>query len=100
MLPDEWTLRWLVLAFHCYEACAAVSNPQLQLNSVFVEKTGYNATLMGSFVTSDPVLNAIIDLSMEHVTITMSDAFVDTTGREDGQVLSLSLLLFLCCDSY
>ena len=47
----------------------------------------YPVTLKGSFVGSDPRLAAIVQLSLEHATVSMSDTYVDTPGREDGQWL-------------
>jgi hypothetical protein len=37
------------------------------------------------FNSSDTTLNAIVKLSSEFIYLGMSDTFVDTPGREDGQ---------------
>ena len=86
VLPDERTARWMVLAVHCYDACATAASQTLTFTYVGFEQTGFQPTQIGSFISSDATLNAIITLSMEHIRVSMSDVYVDTPGREDGQV--------------
>jgi hypothetical protein len=84
--PDERTARWIVMTFHCYGECAAVKNPMLTVADFGVELSGYPCNhTSGDFISSDVELESIVELSMAHVTVSMSDAYVDTPGREDGQ---------------
>ena len=49
-----------------------------------MEATGFPITQSGSFQSSDAGLDAIVPLSRVLARVSMSDALVDTPGREDG----------------
>jgi len=78
-LPDERTARWLSLHIH-------FTRPgRLVLEDVGIVKSQYPVKMYGSFQCGDERLEQIVKLCRIHAEVTMSDAYVDTPGREDGQ---------------
>lgn len=80
-MPDERTARWWTI--HIYFP---------QAGSFLIEKAGfirsqYPADIKGSFHCGNKRVDEIVRLSMEHAIVSMSDTYVDTPGREDGQWL-------------
>jgi hypothetical protein len=80
-LPDERTARWLTL--HVYFVAAGT----LRLDSLGFISSQDPADVRGSFRASDPRIALIVQLTLEHALVSMSDTYVDTPGREDGQWL-------------
>lgn len=56
----------------------------ITLHHVSFRLASYPVTLKGSFQSSDPLLNAIWDISALTQSVNMEDAYVDTTVRERG----------------
>ncbi len=77
--PDERTARWITLHFH-FKADGAVT-----LRDVGIDHNQYAIRPKGSFKTNSPLIEQIVSLCLTHAEITMSDVYVDTPGREDGQ---------------
>lgn len=80
-MPDERTARWWTI--HVYFP---------QTGSFRIEKAGfvssqYPLDVKGSFHCGDTRVDEIVRLSLEHAIVSMSDTYVDTPGREDGQWL-------------
>lgn len=78
-LPDERTARWMTLHIHFREP------GELTLNRVGLIKSQYPVEPVGSFRCGDEHIDRIVTLGLTHAEVTMSDAYVDTPGREDGQ---------------
>ena len=78
-LPDERTARWLSLQFHFQ------TDGEVQLGDVGIVRSQYPVTDSGSFYCGDKRVDQIVELCKIHAKITMSDGYVDTPGREDGQ---------------
>ena len=80
-LVDERTARWWTL--HMYFPKAG----EYHIEDMGFTSSQYPVTVKGSFVTDDPRLQQVVRLSLEHAIVSMSDTYVDTPGREDGQWL-------------
>jgi hypothetical protein len=78
-MPDERTARWLALHVHFR------SNGRLVLKEAGIVKSQYPIKPVGSFSCGDERIDQIVRLCLIHAEVTMSDAYVDTPGREDGQ---------------
>lgn len=78
-LPDERTARWLTLHIHF------ATDGKITIENVGFVKSQYPIRMIGSFACGDPRIDQIVNLCLTHAEITMSDAYVDTPGREDGQ---------------
>lgn len=78
-LPDERTARWLSLRVHFPLAGS------LTLEAVGIVKSQYPIEPAGTFLCGDERVEQIVKLCRIHAEVTMSDAYVDTPGREDGQ---------------
>jgi len=78
-LPDERTARWMALHFHFLEKGRVV------LRNAGMVSSQYPFPLEGSFSCGNPWVDRIVRLGLVHARVTMTDAFVDTPGREDGQ---------------
>lgn len=78
-LPDERTARWLTLHFRFTE------DSTLRVNRVGMVKSQYPIQPLGTFSCGDLRMDQIVNLCKIHAEVTMSDAYVDTPGREDGQ---------------
>ncbi|MCX6623504.1 MAG: hypothetical protein NTY38_21045, partial [Acidobacteria bacterium] len=77
--PDERTARWLTLHFHFAQ------DGEVVLKETGIVRSQYPVTLAGSFSCGDKRVEQIVRLCQIHALITMSDGYVDTPGREDGQ---------------
>lgn len=79
-IAEERTWRWLLLVW---------SSPEksIRLRAVSVMTSQHPAPLKGSFTGGPGEIPTLIQLSLDHARVTMSDTYVDTTGREDGQWL-------------
>ncbi len=78
-MPDERTARWLTLHIH-FE-----NDGEIELRRVGIVKSQYPIKPIGSFDCGDERMNQIVKLCLIHAEVTMTDAYVDTPGREDGQ---------------
>lgn len=78
-LPDERTARWMTLHFHFRDA------GELSIRQVGIIKSQYPVEMYGNFSCGDERMDQIVKLAAIHAEVTMSDAYVDTPGREDGQ---------------
>ncbi|MBN2474621.1 MAG: hypothetical protein JXB62_08430 [Pirellulales bacterium] len=80
-LPDERTARWMTLHVHFS------SDGPLVIEDVGIVKSQYPIRPVGSFACGDQQIDQIVKLCLIHAEVTMTDAYVDTPGREDGQWL-------------
>jgi len=78
-IPEERTWRWLRLIWS--------ADKSIHLRSVSVMTSQHPAPLKGSFSGGPAEVPVLIQLCIDHARVTMSDTYVDTTGREDGQWL-------------
>ncbi len=78
-LPDERTARWLTLHIHFIE------DGKVSIEDVGIVKSQYPIEIVGSFHCGNERIDQIIKLCLIHAEVTMSDSYVDTPGREDGQ---------------
>jgi hypothetical protein len=78
-IPDERTARWMTLHIHFEEAGS------VRIEKVGIVKSQYPVDWIGTFDSGREHLSQIVKLGRIHAEITMSDAYIDTPGREDGQ---------------
>lgn len=78
-LPEERTARWMTLHIHFREA------GELTFSRVGIIQSQYPVEPVGSFKCGNERIDQIVTLGLIHAEVTMSDAYVDTPGREDGQ---------------
>lgn len=78
-LPDERTARWLSVRIYFPE------DATLTLAGMGIIKSQYPIEPSGTFLCGDEKIEQIVKLCRIHSEVTMSDAYVDTPGREDGQ---------------
>jgi hypothetical protein len=78
-LPDERTARWLTLHIHFPQSGSVI------LRGVGIVKSQYPINPIGTFECGNPRIDQIVRLCLDHAEITMSDSYIDTPGREDGQ---------------
>jgi hypothetical protein len=78
-LPDERTARWATVHITFPSAGSVV------IHELGFVKSQYAIEPRGSFRSGDERLDQIVKLCEIHAEVTMSDAYVDTPGREDGQ---------------
>lgn len=78
-LPDERTARWLTVHV-TFPASGSIT-----IHDLGIVKSQYPIEPRGSFRSGDERLDQIVRLALIHAEVTMSDAYVDTPGREDGQ---------------
>ncbi|MBZ2199524.1 alpha-L-rhamnosidase-related protein [Occultella gossypii] len=78
-IPDERVARWLTV--HLVADADAV----VTLHGLGLVKSQYPVVPRGSFACGDERIEQIVKLSLIHAEVTMSDTYVDTPGREDGQ---------------
>jgi hypothetical protein len=78
-LPDERTARWMTVHITFPTTGSVV------IHDLGFVKSQYAIEPRGSFRSGDERLDQIVKLCEIHAEVTMSDAFVDTPGREDGQ---------------
>jgi len=80
-IPDERTARWMTLHIHFVEDAEVV------IDDLGIVKSQYPVDTIGSFSCGNEHIEQIIKLCLIHAEVTMTDAYVDTPGREDGQWL-------------
>lgn len=87
-LPDERTCRWMTVQIY-FEKAGSVTLKRLGMIS-----SQHPFDVKGSFSIAsekgeadDKKISEIIHLCLDHAAVTMTDCFVDTPGREDGQWL-------------
>lgn len=78
-LPDERTARWMALHIHFPE------DGMLEIKRAGIIQSQYPIEHFGSFHCGNEQIEQIVKLAKIHAEVTMSDAYVDTPGREDGQ---------------
>jgi hypothetical protein len=78
-LPDERTARWATVHI------TFPSTGSVVIHDLGFVKSQYAIEPRGSFRSGDERLDQIVKLCEIHAEVTMSDAYVDTPGREDGQ---------------
>lgn len=78
-LPDERTARWLTLHFHF------ASDGELRVSRAGMVRSQYPVEEVGTFACGNRRVEQIVRLCRIHAQVTMSDGYVDTPGREDGQ---------------
>ena len=78
-LPDERTARWMTIHVRFPK------DGRVVLREVGIVKSQYPANMVGSFSCGDERVEQIVKLCLIHAEVTMSDSYVDTPGREDGQ---------------
>lgn len=78
-IPDERTARWLVLHIHFTRDGA------LTFQEVGLVKSQYPIQPVGFFECGNEKVHQIIRLCQIHAEVSMTDTYVDTPGREDGQ---------------
>lgn len=79
-IPEERTWRWLLISWD------RAAKP-VKVRSISVMTSQHPAKTLGTFSGGPPEVRAIIPLCLDHAKVTMSDTYVDTPGREDGQWL-------------
>jgi hypothetical protein len=79
-VPEERTCRWLQLIWRSPEK-------SIRLRSVSIMTSQHPAPLKGGFSGGPDEIPTLIGLCIDHARVTMSDTYVDTPGREDGQWL-------------
>jgi hypothetical protein len=84
-IPDERTARYLTL--HITFPNHATGGSKITINRLGMVKSQYSVVWRGSFTCGNLRLEQLAELSKIHAEITMSDTYVDTPGREDGQWL-------------
>jgi hypothetical protein len=77
--PDERTARWIAVHIHFKETGT------VKIRDLGMIKSQYPLRWLGSFSCGDEQIDQIVRLSLIHAEITMSDGYVDTPGREDGE---------------
>ena len=80
-LTDERTARWWTL--HLYFP----KRGRYRIEDLGFVSSQYPVRVRGSFAASDAQMAQVVRLSLEHAMVSMSDTYVDTPGREDGQWL-------------
>ncbi len=78
-LPDERTARWMALHIRFPK------DGRVVIEDTGIVKSQYPVRMIGSFSCGDERVDRIVKLCLIHAEVTMSDAYVDTPGREDGQ---------------
>ncbi len=85
-MPDERTARWLSVHVHFTESGT------VKLRDLGFVKSQYPLRWLGSFSCGDEQVEQFVKLALMHAEITMSDGYIDTPGREDGQWIEDSRL--------
>ena len=78
-LPDERTARWMTVHIRFPQ------DGRVELRDIGIVKSQYPVEMLGSFSCGDERIDQIVKLCLIHAEVTMSDSYVDTPGREDGQ---------------
>ena len=79
-IPEERTWRWLMVTWR--HATAPIG-----IGSISIMTSQHPAPGLGSFEASPQEIPKLVELCLDHAKVTMSDAYVDTPGREDAQWL-------------
>lgn len=77
--PDERTARWLTVQV------AFLTTGTVTIHDLGIVKSQYPVEFRGTFACGNEQLEQIVKLALVHAEVTMSDSYVDTPGREDGQ---------------
>jgi hypothetical protein len=77
--PEERTARWLSLHIHF------ATDGLVTLSDVGITRSQYPVDPAGTFDSGSQLMAQIVKLCLIHAQVSMSDAYVDTPGREDGQ---------------
>ena len=77
--PDERTARWMTIHIH------SVSDGPIVIEDVGIVKSQYPIKMIGSFECGNERISQIVKLALIHAEVTMTDSYIDTPGREDGQ---------------
>ncbi len=77
--PDERTTRWLAVHIHFNKT------GKINLRDIGFVKSQYPIEPAGTFSCGNERIEQIVKLCLIHAEITMTDAYIDTPGREDGQ---------------
>jgi hypothetical protein len=93
-IPEERTARYMTVHF------TALEDSTITLHKLGIVKSQYPVDWRGSFDAEDEIIDQIIALSKIHAEITMSDVYIDTPGREDGQWLEDIRLRALLAQSW
>jgi hypothetical protein len=97
-IPDERTARYMTVHFTAPQD--ALGDTIVKLSKLGIVKSQYPVDWVGSFDADDKIIDQIIELSKTHAEITMSDVYIDTPGREDGQWLEDIRLRALIAESW
>lgn len=79
-IPEERTWRWLMITWR--NASAPVV-----MKSATSQSSQHPVPQLGTFHSSQRDIPKLVELCLDHTKVTMSDTYVDTPGREDGQWL-------------
>jgi hypothetical protein len=80
-IPEERTWRWLMITWRNATA-------PIDIGSISIMTSQHPAPELGSFsATGQRDIPKLVELCLDHAKVTMSDTYVDTTGREDAQWL-------------
>lgn len=85
-IPEERTARWFAVHLHFPESGT------VRISGAGFIKSQYTIKPIGTFECGDPQVDRIIRLMLVHAEVTMTDCYVDTPGREDGQWIEDSQL--------
>jgi hypothetical protein len=77
--PEERTARWLSVHFHFAQ------DGRVVLKDTGITRSQYPIDPIGSFECGNEQIAQIVRLCLIHAEVSMSDTYVDTPGREDGQ---------------
>lgn len=77
--PDERTARWMTLHIRFPK------DGRIVIKDTGIIKSQYPVRMAGTFFCGDERVEQIVKLCRIHAEVTMSDSYVDTPGREDGQ---------------
>jgi hypothetical protein len=80
-MPDERTARWLTVHLHF------TRDGIFRIKQAGFVSSQYPTDIKGTFRSGNKRLDEVVQLSLEHAIVSMSDTYVDTPGREDGQWL-------------
>jgi hypothetical protein len=80
-IPEERTWRWLMVTWRQLSA-------PIEIQAISIMTSQHPAPELGSFsATGQRDIPKLVELCLDHAKVTMSDTYVDTTGREDAQWL-------------
>lgn len=79
-IPDERTARWVGL-----HVTFPNGGGRLQVRRAGIVSSQFPVERVGSFECGHPLVDQAVRLCLLHAEITMTDSYVDTPGREDGQ---------------